>query len=170
MNRINVSRWRAFLKESPPWRMCTTWDVATIHTVFHIHDTHIPVIFTRVMPFIPQKSHYTSLLFTRWRRKHSRHLCCVVHNSLARAANEKHSPCRENLKLYLDEISTSQAQYKRRKILLCALLSDQHYLLNCIFQDFVEHICMHISRFYRWYLHAYFKIYRAYLHAYFKIL
>ena len=29
-------------------------DVATIHTVFPIHATHVPVNFTRIMPFSPQ--------------------------------------------------------------------------------------------------------------------
>ena len=31
--------------------------VGLVHTVFHIHATHVPVNFTRVMPSSPQKSH-----------------------------------------------------------------------------------------------------------------
>ena len=42
-------------------------DVATVHTVVPIYATHVPVNFTRVMPFSLQKSHYTWPLFTRWR-------------------------------------------------------------------------------------------------------
>ena len=81
-----VDRWRQqILEESAP-----PGDVATVRTVFPIHATHVPLNFTRVMPFSPTKSHYTSPLFTI--------TCvpffffffffCVVHASLARAAYE----------------------------------------------------------------------------------
>ena len=39
-------------------------DVATVHTVFLIYTTRVPVNFTQVMPFSLEKSHYTLLLFT----------------------------------------------------------------------------------------------------------
>ena len=55
------SQRRYFVEECAP-----PGDVATIHTVFLIHATHVPVNFTPAMPFIPQKSYYTSLHFTRW--------------------------------------------------------------------------------------------------------
>ena len=51
--------WRQFLEEC-----ASPEDVVTVHTVFSMHAIHVPVNF-RVMPFSPQKSHYTSLLFTR---------------------------------------------------------------------------------------------------------
>lgn len=43
-------------------------DVATVHTAFPVHAAHVPVNFTQVMSFSPQKSHNTSLLFTSWRQ------------------------------------------------------------------------------------------------------
>ena len=91
----------------------------SIHTVFPLHATHVPVNSTLVMAFNPQKSHYISLLFTRWWQLHVCHLCCIVQASLGKAAYKKNCVCSENFKLYLNEISTSQLQYQCRKELLC---------------------------------------------------
>ena len=48
----NIPRWCEFFKEC-----ALPGDIATVHTVFHVHATHVPVNFTQVIPFSPQKLH-----------------------------------------------------------------------------------------------------------------
>ena len=112
------SSYRQFLEE-----FALIGDISTAYTIFPIHATHVPVSATRVMSFSPQNSHYTLLLFTHWQQWHARHLCCVVHTSLTRAAHEKQNcVCSKNFKLYLGEISTSQPT--------TAVVEGQHHCLS----------------------------------------
>ena len=98
------------------------------------HTRHkCPINFTQVMPFSPQKSHFAAL-HTLTTVTSLKHLCCIVHASLPRAAYKKNCVCSENFKLYLGEISTSQPQYQRRKKLLCvsfrSTLVEREYCLR----------------------------------------
>ena len=46
-----------FSRRQSPEQCASPGDVVTVRTVFHIHVTHVPVNFTRVLPISPQKSY-----------------------------------------------------------------------------------------------------------------